>query len=283
MSVKEEELNKSIDALIDDLFAETAPEAQPVEKSIDIAKDADTTADAATNKAPKAQKDEARGAGRPAQISDVPQIDTDGRREAQYDAAITERDGKEEENEEAKKQAKTMDQVQDKDRSAQKPKAPASAPFKKSEDTVEISKEEFAKFEAFKKSQAEESEQLRKAEFRKEQEELIKSAVQSATESFRKSFEALQTVNQEQAALLKSMSKQPVRPKSVTGIEQLEKSLAPEDQGEKSFSKSEILDAAEELVMKGRLPDTVVAELQMTGRLYSAEHRATIETFLQKK
>src|SRR5689334_1375753 len=84
-----DELNKSIDTLLDEVFGE--PET--TEKSIDIAKDAKTTADAVMSGVPSGQKDESRGAGRPKQISDVPQNDMDGRRESEYDDAIAEASG----------------------------------------------------------------------------------------------------------------------------------------------------------------------------------------------
>ena len=116
-----EELNKSIDALIDDIFSE---EEEVVEKSIDIVQDNKATADEAVNQAPKAQKDESRGAGRPKQVSDVPQMDMDGRRESKYDDSTTENENKEDEPEETK-QSQSMDQTQDKKRIASKPKAPA--------------------------------------------------------------------------------------------------------------------------------------------------------------
>ena len=94
--MSKEAMNKSIDAMIDELFTEA-----PVEKSIDISKDAKTTADAAVNQAPKGQDDDKRGAGRPKQISDVPKTDTDGKRDGKYDDDITENDGKEMSPEEA--------------------------------------------------------------------------------------------------------------------------------------------------------------------------------------
>ena len=66
-----EQLNKSIDSLIDDLFTDTVEKGD----ALNIAGDAKTTADAAIAAAPKMQDDAARGAGRPAQISDVPNTD----------------------------------------------------------------------------------------------------------------------------------------------------------------------------------------------------------------
>lgn len=276
-NLENEDLNKSIDALLDDVFSEDMEKSS----AIDIAGDAKTTADAAANQAPKAQKDEARGAGRPKQISDVPQVDMDGRRDSEYDASITENENKESEPDEAKKQAVSQDQTQDKNRIADKPAAPKVAPFKKSED---ISDEDWEAFQAFKKSQAEakEAEELKKAEDMKKAEEqkqqdLIKSAVDAATEDLRKSVTDLMKTNQEQAELLKAMASTPQRPKSVTGIEQLEKSQDPDFQEPETFSKSQMLDAAEALVKSKEIPMEAVIELEQTGTVNDAYIRKMIE------
>lgn len=276
----QEELNKSIDLLVDELFAEKSEE-QPenVEKSIDIAQDSKTTADAAVNQAPKAEKDEARGAGRPAQISDVPQVDQDGSRDKQYDAAISERDGVEDENEEAKKQANSIDQTSDKGRMADKPAAPKMAPFKKSEsgeEVVEVSKDEYEAYQAFKKSQeeAKKQEELKKAE--RFQADLIKSAVTEAVSGLKAENEELRKSMKEQSELLKAFANKPQQPKSITGIEALEKSVAPEDKSQ-YFTKSEMLDAAEELVKSGSLTIDDVIELENTGSLVDSRKRVLVE------
>lgn len=276
---QEELLNKAIDELIDEVFVE-----EEVEKSIDIAKDAEETADEAVGKAPKGQKDEARGAGRPKQISDVPQTDMDGRRESKYDDSTTEREGKEDEPEETE-QSPSMDQTQEKKRMGGKPKAPEMRPFKKSEEEASIrqlSEEEYAEYLEFKKSKAEEAakaEELKKAEEMKKaeekQESLVKAAVEEATSELRKSLD-------EANALIKAIAKQPVRAKSVTGIEALEKSQE-EEKGPETFSKSEMLDAAEELVKSGLIKSDVVTELEMTGYVYDGASRTLIEKQLQKK
>ena len=279
---EQESLVKSIDDLIDELF------------TVDIAKDAQTKADEAANQAPKAQKDEARNAGRPKQISDVPQNDMDGRRASEYDAAITENENKEDEPEEAKKQAISQDQTQDKNRIASKPSAPAMRPFKKSttEDGLEveeqISEEDWEAFQAFKKSQAEakEAEELKKAEDLakaevEKQEALIKSAVENATSDLRKSMEDLAKTNQEQAELIKAMAATPQSPKSVTGIEQLEKSQDPELTEPETFTKSQMLDAAESLALDGKIPMEAVIELENTGTVNNGSIRKSIEAKLQ--
>lgn len=279
---KKEELVKSIDALLEDLFAE-----ESVEKSIDIAKDAETKADEAANKAPKAQKDEARGAGRPKQISDIPQTDMDGRRDSEYDDSISD-EKKEDEPEEAKKQAKTMDQTKEGGR-AKASKAPEMKPFKKS---LEVSEEEYAEFEAFKKSKAEaeakaaEEAELKKAEVaKKEQEDLIKSAVAAALEEHKKENAELRKSLSEQQELLKAVASQPMQPKSITSVQALEKSMDPAMEGEKepeSLTKSEMLDVIEGLIKSKRLPEDALYEYDMTGGIYSAEHRKIVEETINK-
>lgn len=295
-----DELLKSIDSLIDEYFTEPALEesSEEVEKSIDIAGDSKTKADEAANQAPKGQKDEARGAGRPKQISDVPQNDQDGARAKDYDGAISENEGKEDEPDEAKKQAQSVDQTSDKGRMSGSSKAPKSAPFKKSEeesDVVTLSKAEFEELQSLKKAKedaeaeelkkAQEAEELKKAEeAKKEQEALIKAAVQDATSDIRKENEELRKSLNESSAILKAMAGQPQRAKSVTGIEQLEKSVDPDGQPkEEKLTKSDILDAAEELVMKGQLSDEVVTEIEMTHTVSDPQIRAQIEKYANEK
>lgn len=285
--VQNEDLNKSIDTLLDDIFSEDIEKAS----AIDIAGDAKTNADAAVGKVPKGQKDEARGAGRPKQISDVPQVDMDGSRDGEYDAKITENENKESEPDEAKKQAKAIDQVSKEGHKAGSSKAPASRPFKKSEngESEEISDEEYKEFQEFKKSKVEaaEAEELKKAEDLKKadeekQETLIKSAVSAATDDLRKSMDTLQKTNTEQAELLKAMAGRPQRPKSVVGIEQLEKSQDPDlDERSETFTKSQMLDAAEELYKSKEIPMEAVVELDNTGTVYDPHVRKLIEKKLQ--
>lgn len=277
-SPQDEQLLKSIDAMIDELFVDE----EKVEKSaIDIAQDASTKADDAANQAPKAQKDESRGAGRPKQISDVPQVDQDGRRDSEYDSAIADKQ-KEDEPEETD-QSESQDQTQEKKRIAAKPKAPAMRPFKKS-NGEEISEEEYKEFQEFKKSKLENEQKAKDAEVlqkaaqqKKDQEDLIKAVIEDATAPLRKSLSDAQ-------ALIKAMASQPQRAKSVTGIEALEKSAAPEEKsGDESFSKSDVLDAAFELAKSGKISDLVVSEIEMTGRVADPNSRKTIESYLESK
>lgn len=281
-----EELNKSIDDLLEDVFAES--ETPVVEKSIDIKQDSNTTADAVMASVPKSEKDESRGAGRPKQISDVPQMDMDGKREGEYDGSISEDSGAKEPEE--TKQSKSPDS----DRPGAKSPAPKSPPFRKSDDeddqAVTIGRREFDEYQALKKAQTEKAEadakaqELKKMEqSKKDQEDLVKSAVRAETESLRKSLEDMRKTNEEQATLLKAMASQPVRAKSIVGIEQLEKSSSKEAGEPETFTKSEILDVAADLVMKGKLPDVVVSEIEMTGRVSDPSARKIIEQALEGK
>jgi hypothetical protein len=283
----QEDLNKSIDALLDEVFSDEISKGSP----LDLAEDSKTTADAAVSKAPSMQKDESRGAGRPKQISDAPQNDMDGRRESDYDSSIADAK-KEDEPEEAKKQAQAIDQSSDKGHMSEKPKAPSMRPFKKSEDgsTEELSEEEYKEFQEFKKAKAVEAdkakqeEELKKAEVaRKEQEDLVKSAVREATLQIVKENEELRKSFKETQDLLKAMASQPVRAKSITNIEALEKSIAPEDKQAETFTKSEILDAALDLAKAGKISDLVVSEIEMTNRCSDEEARAKIEKHLEGK
>jgi hypothetical protein len=276
--MKTQELNKSIDTLIDDLFAE------PVVKSdnLDVAGASKTTADAAIASAPKAQDDKSRGAGRPKEISDVPNVDEDGKRDGQYDASIASAQA-EDENEEAKKQAKSIDQTTSAGRMGEakkmtdprltKSEAEELAEFRKAKADQEAQAEQLRKSEEIKKS-----EDLKKAEL----ETLAKSAVAAAIEPVKKENETLKKSLAESATLIKAMAGQPQRSKSVTGIDALEKST-PEGQGQTEFTKSEKLDAAERLAMKKSIPMDAVIELENTGTVFNPQHRALIEAELQKQ
>lgn len=248
--------------MIDDLFAENAP----VEKSIDISKDAKTTADAAVNKAPKGQDDDKRKAGRPEQISDVPKTDMDGKRAGKYDDDITENDDKEMSPEESKKQA-------DKNRSDQT--------MKKA-----ISDEEYEEYQALKKAKEEaaKEEELKKAQ--EANEALIKSAVEKATDIYKSENEELRKSLQETQDMVKAMAERPQRRKSIDNIQVVEKSQSPESagsEGGESFSKSEMLDAAEELALEksvGEFKIDHVTELEQTGYIYEEGPRKILENYL---
>ena len=291
-----EDLNKSIDALLDEVFSDEVSKGL----GIDLVQDNKKTADAALASVPGSQKDESRGAGRPKQISDVPQNDMDGKRASEYDAGIASA-SKEDEPEEAKKQSKAIDQVSKEGHMSSGSKSPEVRPFKKSEggnhviqvegQDLEITAEDLKALQEIKKSKAAEAEkaqkveELKKAEAtRKDQEDLIKSAVAQATSKLAKENEDLRKSFKETNDLIKAMAAQPQRAKSITGIDALEKSTAAsESKGPESFSKSEILDAAFELVKAGKIKDVVVSEIEMTNRCSDPQARAMIEKHLEGK
>lgn len=277
------DLNKSIDTLIEDLFADSVEKAG---ENFEVANAAKTTADAAISAAPKMQNDDSRGAGRPKQISDVPENDEDGKRDGQYDGSIASNQG-EEENPEAKKQSKSIDQTTSAGRMGEGSK------MKDPRLSKSITDEEYAEFLAFKKSQAEQatkaeelrkSEEIKKAEDLKkaEFESLVKSAVATALKPLQEENQELKKSVQKQEALVKAMAGQPQRPKSVTGIDSLEKSEY-EGVGNKEFTRQDKLDAAERLVMKKSLPMEAVVELENTGTVYNKAWQQAIEAELQKQ
>lgn len=274
MSKTNEELNKSIDSLIDELFAEDTQ----VEKSIDIAMDSKTKADEVVNKAPSSQDDASRGAGRPKQISDVPKNDQDGKRSGDYDASISE-DAREEDQEEAD-QVKEMNQIKEGGRAKASGEKPKAAPFRKS-----LSDDEYEEYRALKKAKEEaDAEELKKAEEAK-QEELIKSVVERTAARYEEKIETLTKSLKEQESLVKAMAAQPQRSKSITNVEALEKSVNNEGNGPQaeSFSKSEMLDAAEELFKAGKLRDSHVIELENNGYIYDVNARKVLESYLNSK
>ena len=240
-----DELTKSMDLLIDELFTEE----EKVEKSmIKDANPAKETADAAVKAAPKGEKDESRGAGRPEQISDVPQTDEDGARSGEYDKKITKKQ------EEPKKAE---------DSQVEPPKD-----MKKS-----LSVEEYEEFMALKKAKTEES--LAKAQ--KEQNDLMKSivaeAVKEAVSSIKSENDELKKSLTEQSELIKSMANKPQKSKAITSVSAVEKfqKSAPE------VSKEDLLDIAEDLVKSKKLTMEQVIELENNSFIYDAEARGILE------
>lgn len=277
---KKVDLTKSIDTMIDELFAksEGAENLNPGKMS--------NTADEAVSQAPKGQMDEARNAGRPAQISEVPQVDTDGKRAGKYDDDITKKGPDSgDENEEGKKQAdaKRSDQTMGKQI---KDGEGVRAAMGKS-----ISDEEFAEYQSLKKAKAqkEQEETLRKA--REQQSDLIKSAVREATSAIAKENEELRKSLKETNELVKAMAERPQRRKSIDGIQALEKSQGAEGaaRGPETLSKSEMLDIAEELVMKSKadkdmlFKDEHLIELENTGFIFDPRARAAFENAVKNR
>ena len=240
------------------------------------------TADEAVNQAPKGQKDEARDAGRPAQISEVPQIDTDGKRAGKYDDDIAQAHGAEE-NEEAKKQAdaKRSDQTMGRQEAGGAPAGMAKS----------ISESEYAEFQAFKKAQATKAQEevLRKAQ--EQNRDLIKSAVKEATSAISKENEELRKSLKETNELVKAMAERPQRRKSIDGLQALEKSQSEQPAAGRSeaFTKSEMLDVAEELVAKSAASKDMtfqldhLIELENTGFIFDKRARAALEDALKRK
>lgn len=250
----EEQLTKSIDKLIDELFTE-APASPKVEEGVEKSMIKDmpsankTTADEAVSAAPKSEKDEARGAGRPKQISDVPQTDTDGARSGEYDGKIA---------------APQSDSSKKEDSQVAPP-----AQLKKS-----VSDDEFAEYQALKKAESERkaTETLEKA--RREQADLIKSAIVEATTEIRKENEELRKSLKEQGDLIKAIANKPQRSKAVTNVQAVEKFQKSESN---SLSKADVLDIAEDLVKSKKLTMESVIELENTGFIYDQEARGVLE------
>lgn len=247
--------NNLIDGLIDEIFAEEGSEL--VEKSMDAPK----TADEAVKDAPKAQKDEARGAGRPKQISDIPEEDEDGKREGNYDADITSNKDKEDEPEETKQ--------------VEAPKA-----MKKS-----VSASEWAEFQAWKAAQAE---NMAKSESEEDEsldiEALVKSQVEVLAKAKDAQIEDLKKSLQETQALVKAIANKPMPQKSIDSIQVLEKSG---DKQPETFSKSEMLDVAFDIAMKKSYGDDFtelhVTELENSGYIVNPDARKILESELKKR
>lgn len=239
-----------VDSIINEYFTE-----EPVEKSMK----SDNTADAAVKEAPKAQKDEARNAGRPKQISDVPQEDQDGKREGKYDSDITENEDKEDEPEETKQ---------------------VSAPSMKKS----VSEEEWAEFQAWKEAQAEEEQEVVKSEADETPnfEELIKSQVESLMKSKNEEIEELKKSLNETTELVKAMADTPMPQKSIDNIEYFEKG----GKQEKTFSRQEMLDTAFDMALRKSHPDfddLHVTELENTGTISDPNARRALENELKRR
>jgi hypothetical protein len=245
------DLNISIDALIDDLFAE------PVEKSmIKDANPAKETADEATKQAPKSEKDEARGEGRPKQISDVPQTDEDGKRSGEYDGTIA---------------APQADAKKKEDSQVEAPEH-----MKKS-----VTDAEWEEYQALKKAKTdkEAAETLQKA--RKEQADLIKSAVTEAIASVKTENEDLRKALKEQGELIKAMANKPQKSKAVTNVNAVEK--FEKSRSVDTFSKAELLDIAEDLYKSKKLDMEHVIELDNNGFIFDDQARALVEREAAKR
>lgn len=258
-----EELNKSIDALLDDLFAEEGSEESieksknaideivgaPKQSDKDILEKPKKTADEAAKEAPKSKKD-----ARPVnEDSDVPDEDEDGSRAKGYDSVQS--------------KASAQDVANEKKTIAKSEEG----------DKVEISKEDF---EFLQKAKADkEAEELEKS--KKEQADLIKSMVDEQTSELKKalndSTELLKSLKEENAAL----KSRPRVQKSITSLKEFE-TLEKAGPARTTFSKSEMLDAAEELAKSGKIRMEQVIELENNGTIYDPAARKLIEQALMK-
>ena len=261
----EEDLNKSIDSLLDDLFTEDSTEdstedvieksknaideivGAPKQTDKDILEDPEDDADKAAAKAPKSKKDH-----RPVkEDSDVPEVDTDGNRAKGYDSV------------QAKASASDV--------------ANEKKTIAKSEDEVVISKEDF---EILKKAKAD-AEEAEANKAKDEQEALIKAMVSEQTEDLKKalndSTELMKSLAKENAEL----KSRPKMQKSFTSIQEFD-SIEKAGPVNKSFTKSEMLDAAEELAKSGDIRIDQVIELENNGTIYEQEARQKIEKYLNK-
>ena len=252
-----DELSKSIDLMIDELFTEEEIEKALGEPNMGEG-DPKTKADEVVNKAPKGKKDSSRGEGRPVDIHDIPENDKDDKSKG-YDA-VQKKEGD---------MGKDIPEARQIDKNAKE--------VKKS-----ISLEEYEEFQALRKAEDDRvMDELRKS-FMIEQKDLIKSAVYEATSSIRHENEELRKSLSEQTSLVKSIASKPQTRKSITSYEALEKSERPSNEPE-FFTKSQMLDVAEELFKSGKIRDTHVMELENNGYIYDNTARAALENELKKR
>lgn len=254
--INEEVLNKSIDALLDDLFS-TEEVVQKSKNAIDdivgapkqmdkkIIEDPEDDADEVIKKAPKSKKDD-----RPVEeVSDVPDEDQDGSRAKGFDVVQS--------------KSSASDVANDKKTIAK---------------SVEISKEDF---EFLQKARAEKQEALQKAE-KQEQEALIKAMVEEQTSELKKALSESSELVKSLAAENNALKSRPKIQKSFTSINEFN-AIEKSNPVSRTFSKAETLDAAEELAKSGDLKLEEVIELENNGTIYNPASRKKIEDYLSKK
>ncbi len=235
--------NEQLKKSVDELLEEFFAEETVVKAQ---ASDSEVLADDV--KAPKSKKDD--GEDRPEEVSDVPAVDEDGSRAKGYDAV-------------QKPQNKT-------------PEISANGAVVKS---FEVSEEDMAILKKAKAAMVEE--ELKKAQT--VQADLIKSAVVEATQGIREENESLKKSLNETMELVKAFAKQPKQQKSIANIASLEKSFGGDEQPvAKSFTKNDMLDAAEELVKSNKITDLEYIELNDTGAIYNPAARAEVEKYLRR-
>lgn len=285
----DKELRKSIDSKIDELFATEAEPVEAPKSSEEVEKGYDYPAEKQGKQSPymkngsdagpgmetadegqkpkKGKKDQEYQAdqgpdrGRPKDVQDVPDSDKDGSRAKGYDAV-------------QKKQSKT-------------PETSENGAMVKSEDKVEVSKEDF---EILQKAKADSAKAIKDEELKKveeKQSDLIKSAVAAATEVSRTENQELRKSLQETQELVKAIASKPQRRKSVDNIQAMEKSFGDEGQkpNSKEFSMDDMQDAAEELV-KSKTPGFTLEhaiELDDSGSILDPTARKCLEKQLRKR
>lgn len=342
-TVYNEELEKSIDSLIDDFFAEEESSEESVEKAEGSQEEGEsleeetseaelekadaitqivgegpkaampkdpnrtpaTTADSSDNNLSEKTEDDVKAGKKRGRSEDLSQMDERNMASGEsthegYDASIVETLPKVERPEDS--QVKPPEHVGSKQsyasandsgkghQSSAKQKPEESTPeqdqvappshMKKAEE-VTISRTEFEEMKkAWEAKKAEEAETLKKAD-REENASLIKSAVQEATEELRKSNSELRSELNETRDLLKSITKKPQPRKAITSVAALEKGGF--DGKPEFFSKSETLDAIEDLVKSKQITVEEAVEYESTGTLYNEDSRRKVETFLKKR
>lgn len=261
MEKHHEELNKSIDALLDELFKGPKPEKIEIaEKKVSNetpmeAKKPAMTSDEGLEGVDAGEEESDGENGRPKDPSNMSHRDADGASHLDYDSSIT-------------SPAKKV------------PNETTNSPALKK--SFQVSEEDY---ELLRKAKAaQQAEALRKV--RDEQTNLIKSAVQEAISPLKAENEALRKSISEQEALLKSMAKKPRQQKSISTVAVLEKSFAGNDESaprQEAFSKSEMLDAAERLMKSKVFSLNDVIELDDTGYIYDAGKRRALEEELRRQ
>jgi hypothetical protein len=239
-----EDLKKSIDTLIDELFAEK------VEKAMEFS----------PMEMPASEND-ASNPGRPKELVSIPEGGEEGKREGNYDSDISTENSP---SMEASKDEKKKEEV------------------KQESPLIGISKSEYAEYLSLKqeKEKLNKSETLEKALL--DQSNLIKSMVNEAVSSFRKENEDLRKALNDQNEKLKAIASKPKASTTVVSMAALEKSnTAPKSVS--YFSKDELLDAAEALVKSGKLKPIHVVELENNGFIAETEYRAIFEQSLKGK
>lgn len=272
-----EAMNKSLDEMIDQIFAKsekTEVEAEVVEKSeapetIKIAEKKPAKDGAMESKKPpmtadengakeEGEEDEEEGKkrGRPEDLSQMSKRDMKtGESKGKYDASIT----------------------------SPAKKVPNETTVAKS---IEVSEEDY---EILVKAKADRKErELKKAQT--EQISLMKSAIEEAIRPLKEENEELKkslASFSETQALVNKLAKKPQPRKSISSVQVMEKSFGNPggaiEGGEETFTKSEKLDAAEELVKSGKLTVTQAIELEDTGYIYEREARETLERHLKTR